>query len=112
MHYIFSPSFHSFIHSGYFYGTSSSPLLLRVAPDYSIDTVSELTCRSATDNCLASSSEVIIRMHGSVDKVSATMDDHDTLLYYSVLLLDNVIHDSITAYFCMIPTVQQCIIKY
>jgi len=33
-----------FIYSGYFYSTSSSPLLLRVAPDYSIDTVSELTC--------------------------------------------------------------------
>ena len=30
---------HSFIHSGYFCSTSSSPLLLRGAPDYSIDTV-------------------------------------------------------------------------
>ena len=37
-----------FIHSGYFYGASSSPLLLRGDPDYSIDTVSELTRRSAT----------------------------------------------------------------
>ena len=36
---------HSFIHSGYFYSASSSPLLL------SIDTVSELTFRSAIDNC-------------------------------------------------------------
>jgi len=44
-------SFHSFIHSGYFYSASSSPLLLRGAPDYSIDTVSKLTRRSATGNC-------------------------------------------------------------
>jgi len=29
----------SFIHSGYFCCASSSPLLLRGAPDYSIDTV-------------------------------------------------------------------------
>ena len=41
----------SFIHSIYFYSTSSCPLLLRGAPDYSIDTISELTCRSATSNC-------------------------------------------------------------
>ena len=34
-------SLHSFIHSGYFYSASSSPLLLRGAPDYSTDTVSE-----------------------------------------------------------------------
>src|SRR6218665_1303514 len=34
---------HSFIHSRYFHSTSSSPLLLRDAPDYSIDTVSKLT---------------------------------------------------------------------
>ena len=35
---------HSFyIHSGYFYSASSSPLLLRGAPDYSIDTLLELT---------------------------------------------------------------------
>src|SRR6218665_3969012 len=32
---------HSFIHSGHFYSASSSPLLLRGAPDYSTDTVSE-----------------------------------------------------------------------
>jgi len=38
------------IHSRYFYGTSSSPLLLRGAPDYSLGAVSELTCRSATGN--------------------------------------------------------------
>jgi len=37
----------SFIHSGYFYSTSSSPLILRFTPDYSIDTVSELTRQSA-----------------------------------------------------------------
>src|SRR6218665_1581702 len=42
---------HSIIHSGYFYSASSSPLLLRGAPDYCIDTVSELTHRSATSNC-------------------------------------------------------------
>ena len=29
------------IHSGHFYGTPSSPLLLKGAPDYSTDTVSE-----------------------------------------------------------------------
>src|SRR6218665_1049452 len=32
---------HSFIHSGHFYCAPSSPLLLRGAPDYSTDTVSE-----------------------------------------------------------------------
>ena len=32
---------HSFIHSGHFYSASSSPLLLRGAPDYSTDTVSK-----------------------------------------------------------------------
>src|SRR6218665_2316616 len=32
---------HSFIHSGHFYSAHSSPLLLRGAPDYSTDTVSE-----------------------------------------------------------------------
>ena len=37
---------HSFIHS--FYSASSSPLLLRGAPEYSIDTVSEIARRSAT----------------------------------------------------------------
>ena len=35
---------HPFIHSRYFYSASSSPLLLRQAPDCSIDTVSELAC--------------------------------------------------------------------
>ena len=32
---------YSFIHSVHFYSASSSPLLLRGAPDYSTDTVSE-----------------------------------------------------------------------
>ena len=41
---------HSFIHSGYFYSASSSPLLLRGSPNYSTDAVSELTRRSATGN--------------------------------------------------------------
>ena len=41
----------SFIHSIYFYSASSSPLLLRGASDYSIDTVLELTRQSATGNC-------------------------------------------------------------
>jgi len=40
------PSFHF----EYFYSSSSSPLLLRGAPDYSIDTVLELTRQSATGN--------------------------------------------------------------
>ena len=34
-----------------FYSASSSPTLLRGASDYSIDTLSELTRRSATGNC-------------------------------------------------------------
>jgi len=42
---------YSYIHSRYFYSTSSSPLLLRGASDYSTYTASELTCRSATGNC-------------------------------------------------------------
>ena len=42
---------HSVIHSGYFYSASSSPLLLRGTPDYSIDTVLKLTHQSATGNC-------------------------------------------------------------
>jgi len=41
----------SYIHSRYFYIASSSPLLLKGTPDYSIDTLLELTCRSATFNC-------------------------------------------------------------
>src|SRR6218665_3868584 len=35
------PFTHSFIHSGHFYSAPSSPLLLRGAPDYGTDTVSE-----------------------------------------------------------------------
>ena|SRR6218665_1969352 len=34
-------SIHSFIHTGHCYSAPSSPLLLRGAPDYSTDTVSE-----------------------------------------------------------------------
>src|SRR6218665_836332 len=37
----FTQKFHSFIHSRHFYSAPSSPLLLRGAPDYSTDTVSE-----------------------------------------------------------------------
>jgi len=40
-----------FIYSGYICSSSSSPLVLRGAPDYSIDTVPELTSRSPTGNC-------------------------------------------------------------
>ena len=41
-------SYHAHIHSSYFYSASSSPpLLLRGAPNYSIDTVLELTRQSA-----------------------------------------------------------------
>ena len=40
---------YSFIHYVYFYSASSSQLLLGGAPDYSIDTVSELTRRSASE---------------------------------------------------------------
>src|SRR6218665_2573770 len=39
-----------FIQSEYLYSASSSPLLLRGAPDYSTDAVSELTRRSTTGN--------------------------------------------------------------
>jgi len=39
----FSVDFHSFIHSGYFYSASSSPLLFRGTPHYSTDTVLEST---------------------------------------------------------------------
>src|SRR6218665_1905747 len=37
---------HSFIHSGHFYSAPSSPLLLRGAPDYSTDTVSEFHAKA------------------------------------------------------------------
>src|SRR6218665_3328536 len=37
----------SLIHSGHFYSDPSSPLLLRGAPDYNTDTVSEFSRRSA-----------------------------------------------------------------
>src|SRR6218665_1001929 len=39
--YLFMYVYYSFIHSGHFYSAPSSPLLLRGAPDYSTDTVSE-----------------------------------------------------------------------
>ena len=35
-----------FIHSGYFYSASSSPLPLRGAPDYNTDTVSEFHAKA------------------------------------------------------------------
>src|SRR6218665_592757 len=42
LHYIAPCTFYSFIHSfGHFYSAPSSPLLLRGAPDYNTDTVSE-----------------------------------------------------------------------
>src|SRR6218665_1683354 len=37
---------HSFIHSGHFYSVPSSPLLLRGAPHYSTDTVSEFHAKA------------------------------------------------------------------
>ena len=37
---------HSFIHSGYFNSAPSSPLLLRGAPDYNTDTVSEFHAKA------------------------------------------------------------------
>jgi len=40
-----------FIHFGYFYSATSRQLLLRGAPNYSINTVSELTLPSAANNC-------------------------------------------------------------
>jgi len=41
----------SFIHFGYFYSASSSPPGLKIALDYSINTVSKLKRQSATGNC-------------------------------------------------------------
>jgi len=41
----------SFIYSGYFYSASSSSPLLKGAPDYSIDTVSDLIRLGAIGNC-------------------------------------------------------------
>ena len=51
INYCYFKWIYSFIYSDYFYSTSSSPLLLRCAPDYSIGTVSEITSRCATGNC-------------------------------------------------------------
>jgi len=61
----------SLIHSEYFYSVSSSPLLLRGAPNFSIDIVSELPCQKATGNkwctvekiylCILQRSEVQMR---------------------------------------------------
>src|SRR6218665_505133 len=42
-------SYDSFIHSGHFYSAPSSPLLLRGAPDYSTDTVSEFHAEAVYD---------------------------------------------------------------
>jgi len=54
---------HSFSYSGYLNSASSSPLLLRGAPDYIIDTVSELTHEQATvSEGLAQSPYVAPRM--------------------------------------------------
>ena len=39
----YADDIHSLSHFGYFFSALSSPLLLRGAPDYSIDTVSDLT---------------------------------------------------------------------
>jgi len=39
---------HSFIHSGHFYSAPLSPLLLRGAPDYSTDTVSEFHAEASS----------------------------------------------------------------
>src|SRR6218665_1934430 len=51
VHVVKLDSCNSFIDSGYFSSASSSPLLLRGAPGYSIDSVSEQTRRCATGNC-------------------------------------------------------------
>ena len=49
----FSTRQHSFIHSGHFYSAPSSPLLLRGAPDYSTDTVSEFHAEATAGKGLA-----------------------------------------------------------
>ena len=46
-----NPYVHSFIHSGYFYSTSSSLLLFRGIPNYITNTMSELTRQRASGNC-------------------------------------------------------------
>ena len=45
-----TPMIGMFIYSGCFRSATSSPLLLRGAPDYNIDTVSELTRQDARGN--------------------------------------------------------------
>ena len=42
--------FHPFIHSGYFYSASSSPLLLGDTPDFSMDAVSEFHAEALQAN--------------------------------------------------------------
>ena len=64
----------SFIHSGNFYIASSSPLLLRGAPDYSIDTVLELTRQSATGNCECSSCPRSLRSSSSEIRTCDPLD--------------------------------------
>ena len=61
---VLSPSLHSFIHSDNFYSASSSPLLLRGAPDYRTNTVSEFHAeahRQTTNKGLAQGPYVAAR---------------------------------------------------
>ena len=59
-----------FIHSGHFYSAPSSPLLLRGAPDYSMDTVSEF---HAEAHCTA---WMYYRAHGYVNSMSNLIIKH------------------------------------
>ena len=68
-------SIHSFIYSRYFYNASSSPLLLRGSPDYSIDTVSE-SLQATMSEGLAQGSYGLAR----VGFKSATFRTQDSLI--------------------------------
>jgi len=60
-----TPDVTIFIHSGYFYSASSSPLLLRGTLDYRSDTVLELACRSTIGNCEWRTCP--LSLHGNLD---------------------------------------------
>jgi len=95
-------SLHSFVHSRYFYSASSSPLILRVTPDYSIDTVSELTHRSSTGNCERRTCQRWLRGSWSgIQKCDHPDARHRTYHWTTTPSLDEVLHKSvITITYC------------
>ena len=58
---LFRISVHSFINSGHFYSTPSSPLLLRGTPNYSTDTVSRRSAQATAGTGLAQGPYVAAR---------------------------------------------------